>query len=76
MTQHTHYEGTTVRVNIHVIAMKQLLGKIRSVITGLRIKWEFFISGASCSSTNRGERYINERGQQTDGRSNFREFLI
>lgn len=56
MRQNTHYEGTRVRVNIHVIAMKQLLGKIRSVITGLKIKWEFFISRATCNSTNRGER--------------------
>lgn len=38
MRQNTHYEGTRVRVNIHVIAVKQLLGKIRSVITGLKIK--------------------------------------
>lgn len=56
MRENTHYEGTRVRVNIHVIAMKQLLGRIRSVITGLKIKWEFFISGATCYSTNRGER--------------------
>lgn len=54
--QNTHYEGTRVQVNIHVIAIKQLLGKIRSVITGLKIKWEFFISDATCYSTNRGER--------------------
>lgn len=52
--QNTHYEGTRVRVNIHVIAMKQLLGKIRSVITGFKIKWEFFISATTCYSTNRG----------------------
>lgn len=68
--QNTHLEGTRVQVNIHVIAMKQLLGKIRSVITGLKIKWEFFIGGATCYSTNEGERHINEGGQQTDGRSN------
>lgn len=36
--------------------MKQLLGKIRSVITGLKIKWEFFISRTTCYSTNREER--------------------
>lgn len=52
-----HYKGTRVQVNIHVIAMKQLLGKIRSVITGLKIKWEFFISGAACYSTNRREAH-------------------
>lgn len=74
--QNTHYEGTRVQVNIHVIAMKQLLGKIRSVITGLKIKWEFFISGATCYSTNRGERRINEGGQLTDGGNNCRELLI
>ena len=56
MRQNTHYEGTRVQVNIHVIAMKQLLGKIRSVITGLKIKWEFFISAATCYSTNRAAR--------------------
>lgn len=76
MRQNTHYEGTRVRVNIHVIAMKQLLGKIRSVITGLKIKWEFFISGATCYSTNRGERHINEGGQRTDGGNNYRELLV
>lgn len=54
--RNTHDEATRVQVNIHVIAMKQLLGKIRSVITGLGIKWEFFISEATCYSTNRGER--------------------
>lgn len=52
MRQNTHYESTRLRVNIHVIAMKQLLGKIRSVITGLEIKWDFFISEATCYSTN------------------------
>lgn len=62
MRQNTHYEGTRVRVNIHVIAMKQLLGKIRSVITGSKIKWEFFISRATCNSTNRGERGTLMRG--------------
>lgn len=36
--------------------MKQLLGKIRSVITGLKIKWEFFISRTTCYSINREER--------------------
>lgn len=62
--RNTHYEGTRVQVNIHVIAAKQLLGKIRSVITGLKIKWEFFISEATCYSTNGGgERSINEDGQ-------------
>lgn len=74
MRQNTHYEGTRVRVNIHVIAMKQLLGKIRSVITGLKIKWEFFISGATCYSTNRGERHINEGGQKTDGGTTTENF--
>lgn len=76
--QNTHYEGEGIRVqvNIHVIAMKQLLGKIRSVITGLKIKWEFFHSGATCYSTNRAERYINEGGQQTDGGNNYRQLLV
>lgn len=48
--QNTHYEGTRVQVNINVIGIKQLLGKIRSVITGLKMKREFFISGATCYS--------------------------
>lgn len=42
------HNATRVRVNIHVIAARQLLGRIRSVITGLKIKWEFFISEAAC----------------------------
>lgn len=65
-----------VQVNIHVIAMKQLLGKIRSVITGLKIKWEFFISGATCYSTNRADRHINEGRQRTDGGNNSIELLV
>lgn len=47
------HNATRVRVNIHVIAAQQLLGRIRSVITGLKIKWEFFISEAACYSANR-----------------------
>lgn len=58
-----------LRVNIHVIAMKQLLGKIRSVITGLKLKWEFFISRAARYSTATGERCINESGQRAGGRN-------
>lgn len=74
--RNTRDEGTRVRVNIHVIAMKQLLGKIRSVITGMGIKWEFFSSEATCYSTNRGEREgnNNEGGQWTDGRTTTRKF--
>lgn len=74
--QHAHYKGTRVRVNIHVIAMKQLLGKIRSVITGLKIKWEFFISETTCYSTNRGERRINEGRQRTDGREQLQRTYL
>lgn len=55
----TQTKSTRVQVNIHVIAMKQLLGKIRSVITGLEIKREFFISGATCYTTEEGEGSIN-----------------
>lgn len=76
MRQNTHCKGTRVQVNIHAIAMKQLLGKIRSVITGLKIKWEFFISGAACYSTNGGERHTDEIGQQTDGRKYNAQLLI
>lgn len=76
-TEHTHYEGTRVQVNIHVIAVKQLLGKIRSVITGLKIKWEFFIIEATCYSTNGGgERSINEGGQWTDGKTTTENFSL
>lgn len=56
--------------------MKQLLGKIRSVITGLKIKWEFFISETTCYSTNRGERHINERRQGTDGREQLQRTYL
>lgn len=66
MSRCTPYEATRVQVNIHAIAMEQLLGQIRSVITGFKIKWEFFISTATCYSTNRGEGQINECGQCTD----------
>lgn len=64
-----------VQVNIHVIAMKQLWGKIRSVITGLKTKWEFFISESTCYSTNR-RKSINEDGQWTDGKVTIENFLF
>lgn len=51
-TRRNTHNATRVRVNIHVIAAEQLLGRIRSVITGLEIKWEFFISEAACYSAN------------------------
>ena len=77
MRRSTHYKGTRVRVNIHVIAMKQLLGKIRSVITGLKIKWEFFISAATCYSTNKRRETLmrvdsREMGGQTEGNFSFK----
>lgn len=48
------HNATRVRVNIHVIAAQQLLGRIRSVITGLKIKWEFFISEAAIAAEQTG----------------------
>lgn len=58
-----------LRVNIHVIAMKQLLGKIRSVITGLKIKWEFFISESHLlfNKQRRGGTLMSEDSGQMAG---------